>query len=99
MIEKIYHINERLPDPGQKVLCFGYKTICCELDMEPEAEWHEVTFRFVVNSYKLKKEIPKDLDESILEFCTVSEDWDLGEYADGSHLIGVTKWKRLESGT
>lgn len=26
--------NERLPQQGQSVLCYGNPTMCCELDME-----------------------------------------------------------------
>lgn len=93
---KEYSVTQRLPDDGQRVICFGHHTYCCSEDMDEEPAWHEVTFSFCVTAYKLKKEIPQDPEETILEYIKVVENWDCGpEFSDG-HVIGVTKWKRIE---
>lgn len=62
--------------------------------MDEEPDWHEVAFSFIISVYRLKKEIPKDPEETILEYATVEEMWECGpEFPDG-HVIGVTKWKK-----
>ncbi len=91
--EKIYHINSCLPNNGQKCLCFGHKTYCCSIDMEKIPDWHEVTFSFMISSYKLKEEIPIDPEESILKDYKIVEIWDIGYKCCDGHVIGVTKWK------
>lgn len=96
MNEGSYGVLEKLPSNGQKCLCFGYKTYCCKEDMETERAWHEVTFRLEVSSYKLKSQIPLDVEESILEKHTVGEIWDMGpEFMDG-HVLGVVAWKPIQ---
>lgn len=97
---KIYNITESLPDNGEKCFCFGHKTFCCVDDMDQEPDWHEVVFSFCINSYTLKKQIPEDPEDSILESYTISEDWEiLGQedvsYGGREHVIGVTKWKKI----
>ena len=48
------------------------------------------------SSSKLKKEIPEDIEESILEFCHYVEQWKINDDEEPKeHLIGVTKWKRI----
>lgn len=86
---------KRLPDHEQKCLCFGHKTFCCKEDMDDEPNWHEVTFKFHIASYKLKHEFPEDLEASILEKCSIYELWEIGEDPHEGHVIGVTKWKYL----
>ncbi len=94
--DKIYSVLERLPDNGQKCLCFGHKTYCCKEDMEDEPAWHEANFSLEVTSYRLKKEMPEDVEDTVLDEYTVGESWDCGpEFLDGQ-VIGVTKWKRME---
>lgn len=90
---KEYSVLQGLPDHGRKCLAFGHKTFCCECDMEKE-EWHEVIFKFVLSEYKLKKEMPEDIEESIMEFCNFRERWEVLDSEEPKmHLIGVTKWK------
>jgi hypothetical protein len=88
-----YNVTQWLPDHGKRVLCLGHHTHCCKEDMDEEADWHEVTFTFEISSYKLKKEVPQDPEESILEYYKMFEHWRCGEdFCDG-FVIGVTKWK------
>jgi|SRR5580693_1879840 hypothetical protein len=94
--EREYSVLEWLPDDRQRVMCFGYKTFCCKEDMEDEPAWYEVIFRFIVSSYRLKKEMPEDVEESVMEEIKVVECWDLDERAFDGHVIGVTKWKRIK---
>lgn len=93
---EVYMVNKCLPENGEKVLCYGYHTYCCKSDMDDEPNWHEVTFKINFSSYKLKKEIPKDPEETIFEYYNVLEEWSCGpEFTDG-HVIGVTKWKNIK---
>jgi hypothetical protein len=96
-MDKEFSVLERLPNDGENCLAYGYKTFCCQEDMEKNPEWHNVTFQFVFSEYKLKKHIPKNLDESILEFCNYRENWKPNDDDEDfpSHLIGVTKWKKI----
>lgn len=89
----IYKVTQCLPENGERVLAYGYKTYCCECDKEKERSWHEVIFSFRVFSYKLKKEIPEDIEETILEECECDENWDFDN--EESHLIGVTQWQKV----
>lgn len=86
-----------LPANGQRCFCFGYKTFCCKEDMDDSPEWHEVIFTFEISSYRLKKEIPIDIEESIIEEIKVIEFWEIYPISedDNDHVIGVTKWKLL----
>lgn len=96
MNKKIYDVNYILPDDGEKVLCYGHHTLCCKEDMEETPEWHEVTFSFHISQYILKKKIPDDPEESILESYKVTEQWDCGpKWSDGL-VIGVTQWRYLD---
>lgn len=94
--EREHSVLQRLPDDRQRVMCFGHKTFCCKEDMEDEPAWHEVIFRFVLSSYSLKKEMPQDIEESVLQEISIVETWDLDEGDFDGHVIGVTKWKRLK---
>ena len=97
MIDREWSVLTVLPGSGDRVMCYGYKTYCCALDMEDKREWHEVTFSIDMSTYKLKKEIPEDPEESVLEYYNAIESWEIGdEFSDG-HVIGVTKWKHLPS--
>lgn len=96
-MEDEYLVTQRLPDNGKKVLAFGFRTFCCKLDMDDEAKWHEVIFSFEVSRYKLKKEMPEDIEDSILEEYTMLEHWTFDK-EEPSHLVGVTKWKYLDNG-
>lgn len=92
---KTYSVLQCLPDDGQRCLCFGHHTYCCVEDMDEEAAWHEVTFKFEVSSYLLKKELPTDPEESVLQEITIEEYWESGpEFTDG-HVIGVTEWRPI----
>lgn len=93
--EVVYNVTQSLPDNYKRVMAFGYRTFCCECDKEDERSWHEVIFSFQVSSYKIKKEIPADLMESILEKCECDEHWDFDDEEPFDHLIGVTKWKNV----
>lgn len=97
MIDKEWSVLTVLPNNGDRCLCYGYKTFCCEQDMDDEREWHEVTFSFEFSSYKLKKELPEHPEDSVLEYYHAIESWDISEdFCDG-RVIGVTKWKHLPS--
>jgi len=87
--EKVYSILSCLPNPNQKVVCFGHSTFCCKEDMEPIPGWHKVTFELKVSEYSLKNEFPIDLEESILKNYVVKEVWNM---SDQRKVIGVTKW-------
>ncbi len=90
-----YLVTQRLPDNGQRVMCFGHKTYCCKEDMQEIPDWYEVVFCFTIGSYKIKNIVPVDPEESILQNYTCIESWELGpEFMDG-HVIGVTKWKKI----
>ena len=96
MLDIFFDVTKRLPDNRQKVLCFGHKTYCCSDDMDENPDWHEVIFEFVISSYRIKKEIPKNPEESMLEEYTMCEQWnsvDLDEQR--YHIIGVKKWKNI----
>ena len=95
MDNRIFKVTQSLPDEGKRVLCYGYHTHCCTEDMDETRQWHEVTFSFEVSEYKLKKEIPLDLEESILEFIKVYEHWRCGEEFQDGFVIGVTEWKHI----
>ena len=92
--QKEYAVTQILPSNGEVVMCFGHKTYCCVEDMDEKPEWHKVTFKFNISMYKLKKETPSDLEESILDRCEVRESWEIETNGQPAHLIGVTKWKR-----
>lgn len=92
MEEKEHSVLKWLPSDGERVMCFGHKTFCCQEDMEEEKAWHEVIFELVIHSYKLKEEIPQDPEESVLDSYEVGEFWGM----DHEHVIGVTKWKYIK---
>lgn len=96
MEEIEYSVLQRLPDDRQRVKCFGHKTFCCKEDMDDEPAWHEVVFQFDISSYRLKKEMPEDVEESVIQEISVVESWDLDEGDFDGHVIGVTKWKRIK---
>jgi hypothetical protein len=84
--EWIYVLDE-LPKEGEKVLCYGNKTICCEIDMQEAAE-HEATYHLVEsewredekgNKYDIKTYHSFELEES-----------------PPYHLIFVSRWKRIK---
>ena len=91
-IGKEYCVTHVLPPDGERVMAFGHKTFCCQEDMEEVPQWHDVTFMFVFSEMKIKKEIPKNPEESILEFCNFIECWQVNDDEE-THLVGVTKWK------
>lgn len=93
-----YSILKILPDDGEKCLAFGHKTFCCIEDMDEKPDWHEVVFKFVVSSYKIKERLPEDIEDSVLESCKFREIWMVNHDDDlQEHLIGVIKWKKLRS--
>lgn len=94
--EEEYSVLVILPDDGQKCLCFGHKTFCCREDMEDSPRWHEVEFKFLISSYKIKKSFPEDIEESILEYAKVVEIWKcLDPEETENHVIGVTVWRKI----
>lgn len=95
MKDKIYSVLERLPDDGQRVMCFGHKTYCCAQDMDNQPDWHEVTFSFDVSSYKLMKYFPLNIENSVLQEYEVKEHWEIGSEFEDGYVIGVTKWKPI----
>lgn len=95
MNEIEHSVLKWLPYNDQIVMCYGHKTYCCSEDMDEQAEWHKVKFHFSLQDYKIKDSIPEDPEESLLEYSTTVENWDLVD-AD-EHVIGVTKWKQLAS--
>ena len=95
MTEREYKVTELLPNNGKRVMAFGHRTFCCECDMEKNPDWHEVVFSFRISSYKLKKEIPSHPEDSILESYEMLEHWDFDDEEPFDHLIGVTKWKKI----
>ena len=91
--EKIYKVEQSLPNDFQRCLCFGYATYCCKEDMDEIPDWHQVIFKFYISSYKLKNSIPIDPEESILEEYSMREAWEMDEDEPKRHVIGVTLWK------
>ena len=85
-------VTQMLPKDGQEVRAYGHQTWCCDLDMQPEKAWHRCVFRFHIAGYSLKKQVPENPEESILQKIDVREEWE-GE--DGTHIIGVTCWKKI----
>jgi hypothetical protein len=99
MDKKIYSVTERLPNNNSEVMCYGHLTFCCKLDMEEVARWHKATFTIATSSYRLKKEVPKDPEESIFEICNVIELWIVKSEDNDDHgfrVLGVSKWHYLE---
>lgn len=90
-----YDVTKSLPNNGERVLAYGFRTFCCAEDKEDEREWHEVVFSFQISSYKIKKEIPLEIEETILEMCECYENWEFDDEEPFDHLIGVTKWKKI----
>ena len=94
-------VLDKLPNNNEIVWCFGNATYCCKLDMEESPTWYLVKFSFDISSYKIKKEIPLDSDESILEDYKIVESWKIisdskdVEYPN-ERIINVIKWKKLE---
>src|SRR5271157_973092 len=94
-MEQEYSVLTCLPADGERCLAYGHKTFCCKEDMEENADWHDVNFKFVLSSYKIKTYFPEDIEESILEFCEFVEMWYVNDdEKPKNHLIGVTKWKK-----
>lgn len=91
-----YEVIKRLPNNGEIVLAYGYRTDCCALDMETTRDWHETRFLFLTSSYRLKKVVPSDPEESILEDYKGVEMWECIEDEPRGHVIGVTKWKKIK---
>lgn len=91
---KEYLTTQCLPDDGQVVQCWGHKTYCCVEDMEETPDWHKVKFKFHV-SYRCKREMPSDIEDSVLEYYEVHESWSVfqEEPDQPEHVIGVTKWR------
>lgn len=100
--ETEYLVTEILPEEGQIVKCFGHKTLCCDLDMDKEPAWHVARFRFNV-CYLLKKQVPDDPRESIIEKCDVDATWKcLDDPEDvigmpSAEVLKVYKWKKTKS--
>lgn len=92
MNDKIWKVTQRLPENEQIVMCFGHRTCCCAEDMCEIPDWHKVKFRFHI-SFRLKNNIPIDLEESILDHTEVYEIWHLITDDIKEHIIGVTEWK------
>lgn len=90
-------VTQGLPVNGAIVLCYGYKTVCCEEDMDEEPDWHVVQFKIELVEYKLKKDVPKVKEESVFEYCKVHELWRIvrSEGIENEKVIGVTKWKQI----
>ena len=80
----IYVLDE-LPKEGEKVLCHGNKTICCDLDMDEAAEY-EATYHLKMSSWRIDK------DENKYDIETYHS-FDLAD--DEYHLIFVSRWKRI----
>lgn len=95
MNEIEYSVLNGLPNQDQIVMCYGHKTYCCSIDMDKEADWHKVKFHLHLSAYRLKNSIPEDPEESILAYYEVVENWECADEDDRSHVIGVTKWKKL----
>jgi hypothetical protein len=92
-----YSVTEKLPRDMCRVRCFGYKQpFLRDRRIYKEPHWYEVYFSFTVKDCKLKKELPKDPRESILESCRVEESW-LAVHGDYC-VIGVSKWKAISDG-
>ena|ERR1700733_14148926 len=83
-----------LPNKGERVLCWGHRTFCCEEDMEKEPAWHEVIFTLKISSYTIK---PREtMEDSIITDAEIYDSWEIAEEGDPKeHVIGVTKWKHL----
>jgi hypothetical protein len=93
-MKEIHSVTKYLPDSGERVMAFGYKTFCCKSDMEKEAKWHEVIFTLDIIKYSKKDYIPEDVEESLIKDCTCSDNWTLVDNSN-NHLLGVTMWRYL----
>jgi len=85
MNEWVYVLDE-LPKEGEKVICHGNKTICCDLDME-EATEHVAIYHLKPSSWKEDKDGNKYDIETYPYFDLQDEPY---------HLIFVSRWKRID---
>ena len=83
------YVLDRLPKDGEKVLCYGNKTICCELDMEEAAE-HNAIFRIKESSWKERENGDRYDIKTYPSF-------DLDPQDELYHLIFVSRWKNRKS--
>ena len=91
MEQKEYSVLQRLPPNGERVMCYGHETYCCNLDMEEEKDWHEAVFELHISACKFKEAMPEDPEESVIDTCEAYELWQMDH--EPMHVIGVTKWK------
>lgn len=97
MTEKAtYKVTTRLPENRQKVKCFGYLTHCCKKCMQKEMKVHTVIFKLDLEDIILKKQVPEDPEESILESYKVTESWQICDGSLAAQVIGVTEWRELD---
>lgn len=85
--EEWIYVLDSLPAHGEKVICHGSKTFCCELDMEDPTE-HEATFIFKENCWKIDKNGNKY--DIVTYPCFEIDD------KEGQHLIFVSRWKKIK---
>ncbi len=88
--EWIYVLDE-LPSEGEQVICYGNKTICCDLDMEEAAE-HTVVYHKRMSEWKEDK----DGNKYDIKYY---HDFDLGLDEEPCCLIFVSRWKKIKSGS
>lgn len=97
MTEKtIYKVTDILPKNRQKVKCLGHLTYCCKKCMQKEMKLHTVIFNLDLGDVLLKKQVPEDPEESILESYKVTESWQICDDSLGAQVIGVTEWMELD---
>lgn len=78
------YVLDGLPKEGEKVLCHGNKTLCCELDME-DAQEHVAIFRIKESSWRR--------DENGNKYDVVTyPSFEIDD--EPHHLIFVSRWKR-----
>ena len=76
--------SKKLPSDGQKVICYGNKTICCEEDMEPAAE-HTAIYEIKMSEWR-EDEAGNKYDIQYYDVWNVDDDY---------HVLNVTQWKPI----
>lgn len=80
------YVLDGLPNEGERVICHGNKTICCEEDMEESAE-HMATYHLKESSWREDKNGNKYDIKTYHSFEIDDEAY---------HIIFVSRWKRIQ---
>lgn len=83
------YVLDALPKHGEKVKCYGNKTCCCDIDMDPAAE-HIATFYIEEYEWQLDEEGNK-INVKMRPCFHLDQD----ENDCPFHLVFVSRWKRI----